>query len=120
MSTFDWEEFLELAETLAGQRGNAAAERSAISRAYYAVFLEASRHYVKQGERLQYSGDDHVKVWEWFKHQAPYVQIGVDGERLKRSRRKADYEESFPGLSVEAQNNVKTARNLFDQLVKLR
>ncbi len=120
MNTFDWEEFLEQAERLVGQKGDVAAARSAISRAYYAVFHEASRQYVKQGERLQLTGDDHTRVWEWFKREKSYAQFGVIGQRLKRSRRKADYEESFPGLSTEAQSNVKLARQLFDQLVALR
>ena len=120
MDPFDWEEYLELAEKLVGQRGDVAAERSAISRAYYAVFREAAHYYSRQGERLDLTGDDHIFVWDWFKRHNPYERIGINGERLKWSRRRADYDDSFPGLSTEAQNSVKLARRIFDVLVRLR
>lgn len=120
MDPFDWEEYLELAERLVGQRGDVAAERSAISRAYYAVFHEAAHYYTRNGERLAFTGEDHHAVWDWFKRSRPYERIGINGERLKRSRRKADYDGSFPKLSAEAQTNVKLARQMFQELVRLR
>jgi hypothetical protein len=63
---FDWEEFLDLAEELVRRRGDPAAERTAISRAYHAAFHRAGEHVVRRGERLTLTGDDHVLIWEWF------------------------------------------------------
>jgi hypothetical protein len=42
LTAFDWTEFLDLADDLAGRRGDPAAKRTAISRAYYASFHLAS------------------------------------------------------------------------------
>ncbi len=44
MADFDWAEFLDLGEELVRRRGDAAAERTAISRSYYAAFHWASRY----------------------------------------------------------------------------
>ncbi|MBD0324008.1 MAG: hypothetical protein ICV72_11575 [Aldersonia sp.] len=60
---FDWEEFLAFAEQLVERDADEAALRTAISRAYYAVYHRASAHLrnnvlVPAHERLT-----HRKVW---------------------------------------------------------
>lgn len=83
---FDWIEFLDLADDLARRRGDPAAERTAISRAYYAAFHLASDRFVTAGERLTLLGDDHALVWDWFVMSSDrrLRAIGANGKRLRR------------------------------------
>lgn len=124
MANFDWKEFLEIAEELIERRGDVGAERTAISRAYYAAYHEAAAYYVGRGERLSLTGDDHGLVWDWFlrsgANRASH-QIGRNGLRLRQARRRADYDSSpIPDLSREASRIVTLARALQQDLAGLR
>jgi len=112
MPDFDWEEYLELAEELVKRRGNPAAERSGISRAYYAAFHTAANYFSTRGQRLTLTGTDHREVWDWFRLRTDEVEksVGSNGRALVGSRRKADYEVKFEGLSSEAEYSVIMAR----------
>lgn len=66
MPEFGWEGFLDLAEELSQRRGDAAAERTAISRAYYAAFHWANDDVSRRGANLTFTGRDHTLVWDWF------------------------------------------------------
>jgi uncharacterized protein (UPF0332 family) len=122
VTPFDWVEYLELAERLVAWRGDPAAERSAISRAYYAVFHTAKTHFLAKGGKLTFQGEDHGAIADWFKDSVhPDVRrIGLDVERLRRLRRIADYDERFAHLSSEAQAAVVLARRTMDAIVGLR
>lgn len=122
MTPFDWEEFLEFAEEQVRGRGNPAADRSAISRAYYAVFHEAKNYYVQRGGRLTYLGDDHGIVARWFRESKVRDQrrIGFWIQELREKRRDADYEDRFVDLSREAQARVVRAREALDAINRLR
>jgi hypothetical protein len=117
---FAWEEYLELAEELVTRRGDPAAERSAISRAYYACFHRAASYWRDRGERLSLTGDDHILVWDLFLRPGADRAsrwIGDTGHRLRRARRRADYDAALVAtLSAEAQNWVRVARRLFSEL----
>ena len=115
MPDFDWDGFLDLADELVGRRGNAAAERTAISRAYYAAFHPARAHLVRQGERLTLTGADHGLVWRWFLARPdPLARaVGTNGRRLVDERRRADYDPIEDGsLSVRAAGAVRLARQV--------
>ena len=120
MADFDWEEFLELAEEFVRRRGHAGAERSAISRAYYAVFHAASQSCARSGERLTFTGEDHTLVWEWFLRPGASQTsqgIGYAGYRLRQARRRADYDPTpWAGLSTDAPRFVKLARQVLSEL----
>ncbi|MGH2615404.1 MAG: HEPN domain-containing protein [Thermomicrobiales bacterium] len=122
MTPFDWEEYLELAEKLVAWRGDPAAERSAISRAYYAAFHKAKTYFLVKGGRLTFQGEDHGAVADWFKDSVhrDLRKIGIDVERLRRLRRVADYDERFAHLSNEAQAAVTLARRTVDVISGLR
>ena len=110
MPDFDWEEFLDLAEELVQRRGDPAAERTAISRAYYAVFHKASAYLIRQGERLTFTGEDHALVWRWFRMRGDRLSraIGHNGRRLIDARRRADYDPAeYRSLSAEAATAVR-------------
>lgn len=123
VAEFDREEFLELAEDLVQRRGHAGAERSAISRSYYAAFHKASEYFSRQGERLTFTGEDHTLVWDWFVRSTVDQRsqwIGNVGFRLKQARRNADYDPSrIPNLSAEAQRWTMLTRRLLLELTRL-
>lgn len=121
---FDWDEFLDLAEELARRRGDVGAERSAISRAYYAAFHGASAFAVVRGERLTETGDDHLLVWAWFARPTSdhgLRWIGEASRRLRRARRRADYDATpVPGLSTEVRGYVGLARRILVTVARVR
>ena len=122
MTPFTWVEYLELAERLVAWQGDPAAERSAISRAYYAAFHTAKAYFLVRGGRLTYRGGDHGLIAGWFKDSGDWEvrRIGFDLERLRRVRRIADYEDHFADLSSEAQAAAALARRTVDAISELR
>lgn len=121
---FDGSDFLALAENLLSQRaGDEAAERSAISRAYYAAFLKAREYLDRQGPAVPRNGAAHTVVWNRLLTGQGSVSksVGQDGKRLKAWRRSADYDLPHPAadVSAEAQTAVTTARHLLANLATL-
>src|SRR5918998_841448 len=95
---FDWQGYLALAEQLARSGGTEAERRTAISRAYYAVYHRASSYVREQvlvptTERLT-----HQKVWAAVGADSDPIRIdtAVRGNRLQRRRVEADYQAAFP------------------------
>ncbi len=120
MTDFDWEEFLDLAEELVRRHGDLGAERSAISRAYYAAFHAAGSIARRHGARLTLTGVDHTLVWDWFLQPEADRRsqwIGDTGHRLRRARRRADYDAApRSNLSLEARDAVRLARRIVTEL----
>jgi hypothetical protein len=91
--SFDWREYLRLAKQLGGQ-ADEAAQRSAISRAYYSVFSDAEKSVHHAGGLSQMrQGDTHSRVWNAYEqHRERRVfNIGIVGKRLQSGRVDADY-----------------------------
>jgi len=106
--TFDWTEYLKLAQELAGQATNPANEeaklRSSISRAYYAAFCKARNHLRDiDGDSIPRS-DVHAYVCNKFKLSTDKsrVAIGNELDRQRVRRNKADYDDSVTRLSLMA------------------
>lgn len=122
-TAFAWEDYLRLAAELVQRQGDAGAERSAISRAYYAAFHGASAHVVDRGVGLTFTGRDHALVWDWFLRDGTDPRshwIGEAGRLLRRARRQADYDAPpIPGLSSEAQAAVQLAERITSELRRL-
>lgn len=120
MEEFDWRAFLDLAEELVERRNNAAADRTAISRAYYAAFHLASAYVSDRGVRLTFTGRDHATVWAWFLGAdvaAGLRWIGNAGSVLRQARRHADYRPTpFPEPTKEAQTAVRFAMRIVSEL----
>lgn len=125
---FDWSEYLNLAQELAAISGdsvnNEAKLRSAVSRAYYAVFCLA-RNYLRDVEkdpRLSHNKttdiNEHQYVAEEFifhKSKAKNtIRLGENLSRLRQMRNKADYADTIFTLSKD----VKTALNLAQNIIK--
>lgn len=100
---FDWAEYLSVADELLAKVGGEGAERSAISRAYYACYGTAWRHAYSNQAPLTGSGADHRAVWDWYlTGPGPgsvmvRTRIGENGKRLKNWRIIADYQDTTPG-----------------------
>ena len=97
--SYDWIEFLKLAESLGSSPDSPgpreAALRSAASRAYYAAFHQALEHAIGEGFSPAYTGDDHKRVQAHFRRYSPPSRarrrIALELDRLLAERHKADY-----------------------------
>ena len=114
-------DYLDLADELVKRTGDEAAERSAVSRAYYAAFGTAREYLIQSGASIPKSGPAHAIVWTRL-HAMPdpvHRRIADLGRLLRRQRGRADYDDSYPGVSVDAQNAVAMARRLLTDLAGL-
>lgn len=101
--SFDWTEFLTLAEALQSDPNSPgppeAALRSAASRAYYAAFNCALKFARKEGFVPEKSGFDHQKIQAYFSTFKPpnpvRGKIGKELSRLWDHRRRADYDDTL-------------------------
>ena len=125
---FDWSEYFNLAQELAGTSEEAKL-RSAVSRAYYSVFCLARNYWrdIQQDPRLSrnktYDINDHQYVAKEFIHNRSKSQrmtdIGRDLTRLIKMRNKADYEDTFYNLEREARTALMLAQNIISGLNEL-
>jgi uncharacterized protein (UPF0332 family) len=119
---FDWNEYLVLAERLARDQPNEAMLRSAISRAYYAVYHRASQYIRSKSLVLPSQRLDHKIVWRTIKSGSDLRRqdVGNRGDALKQKRVKADYYGVFQGdLPRSTQDALLEAQELLDLIDKL-
>jgi len=118
---FDWQDYFSLAEGLRDMTAPSA-HRSAISRAYYAVFHKAERIYARSHTVSVpgLGGQSHTDVWKWFERgNTSYKKVAQAGWRLKRYRERADYEDVFAGLTEQAALQVASAKDLLERLDRI-
>src|SRR2546430_464765 len=108
---FDWSDFLELAREL-GQPGamrprEEARLRTAISRAYYAVFCRARNHLLTRYPTVPIPrGPDAQRVvWQRFDGRADTTSrvVATNLERLRDWRNSADYDDTIGALPNNTQ-----------------
>ncbi len=124
--SFDWSEYLKLAQDLTGQAvGSASQEakqRAAISRAYYAAFCKG-RNYLRDVDKLLVpsGGRAHQYVREQFKKNTDRFRkrIGYNLDRLRSDRNKADYDDDVTTLEMTASADLALAERIFFILEKL-
>ncbi|RMG63546.1 MAG: DNA-binding protein [Calditrichaeota bacterium] len=96
--SFQWEHYIELAERLNQESATfaetEACQRSAISRAYYEAFGLAREVAVLEGLTLTKKAEDHKNVEQHYRKSTrkSRQQIGLELNRLRRLRSKADYD----------------------------
>lgn len=137
--SFDWGSYLILAQELCGKKAANAVYtpetkmRCAISRAYYGAFCSARNYLKSLGVNLSNSSDDgaaiHTAVKSYFKSRTDnktYVQIGVNLDRLRRSRNKADYDDVYcdngrkvSPLTGEAIASISYSENIISNIKHL-
>lgn len=125
--SFDWADYLKLAEALMRDPISPGPEeaslRTAISRAYYAAFRSASNLAAGRGEIIPAGlASDHGLVINHFQNATDPARqkIGAHLSRLRGNRNKADYNDVFPGrLADTARSSVILARNVLAALSSL-
>ena len=116
MPPFDPGDFLTLARSLASKPGATEAElRTAVSRAYYAVFLKARENLVRLGRMSPtQSGGDHGPVIATLRgHGGPH---GDQLDKLRRNRGQADYQLEPPIDAPFAKSVLSLAGYLFSRI----
>lgn len=121
---FDWSTYLDVAHDLVFLVGGEAAERTAISRAYYACYGTAWGYARSKQAPLTGRGIDHTLVWDWFlvgSGRGPiHVEVGTNGRRLKDWRILADYNRpNLVDVAGIARNAVLVARQVLTDLSAL-
>src|SRR4051812_26723610 len=115
--SFDWTEYLHLAQEMAGQAATPSTEeaqlRSAISRAYYALFCKARNH-LRDVEQHRIPSDSlaHHYVQAQFRNSRNKTrrEIGRNLNRLRALRNQADYDDAVPALLVLTKAVLNLAR----------
>ncbi|HMW40668.1 MAG TPA: hypothetical protein PKD57_14770 [Saprospiraceae bacterium] len=111
---FDWRDLLPLAKTLQENCPSGitpeAAYRTAINRAYYAVYGHSVRFAIeKYSYTPQGSAKDHSGVRRHFQRTRSR-QLSIMLEKLYENREKSDYEAIVPDLSHLAKESVDLAQ----------
>ena len=108
--SFDWADYLTLAQELSGDKpkvspSREAKLRSAISRAYYAAHGTGRNHLraVDNDKTIPSGGEVHQYVINKFIGSSDKDRVGVGSElkRLRADRNKADYEEGLALAKLE-------------------
>ena len=115
---FEWSSYLVLAKQLSAQ-GTEEANRSAISRAYYATFCTGRNHLRTKGLMPPETGEAHRWVWDRFLGaRRDCKNLGVCGDRLLRRRWKADYDDEVANLAKETEQALLDADEFFSDLAR--
>lgn len=116
----DWSGFLAIADELS-ERSEAAAQRTAISRAYYAAFHVAKRWLEARGQSFPSDTNVHQFVWQAFRESPSSEQqdIGEDGNALRRVRNLADYDDAVRGLPRQCVDAFDQATALIERINSL-
>jgi hypothetical protein len=126
--SFDWGEYLSLAEDLGGELitgrpfGLEALQRSSVSRAYYAAFILA-RNRLRDVDKISIprSGTVHIFVARTYEnHTDPRRRrIGSQLHRLRDDRNRCDYDDTVVNLSNLMIASVTRARRIIADLARL-
>jgi hypothetical protein len=119
VTTFAFRLFLDVAEDLAS-RDDEAYRRSALGRAYHAIFGAARRALPPSLQLHMGQGRVHTLTWNQYAGSSTQTsrQIGGIGFRLRRMRERADYDASatFAATRVrDALNEAQLALALLDR-----
>lgn len=118
---FDWVEYLTLAQRLATENGEAS-QRSAISRAYYAIY-HAARSSLEETENFQFSHNNpaHKQVWDAYRRKGrTHTAVGLNGDRLRLNRTQADYESEIEHLSILVDDSLDKANKVLRYLEQIK
>ena len=125
--SFDWADFLTLADALVRDPNSPGPEEAslctAISRAYYAAFRVARNFGRDRGEFTPTeTGRDHWLVMNYFRSSPDRIRrkIGLNLDRLYDNRTSADYDDTLAGRPIAlARSSVAVARNMLNALNSL-
>jgi hypothetical protein len=115
---FDWKEFLELSRDLRGQSGSGysceAAERTAVSRAYYGAFCHARNFAATNLSFIpSYNHKDHVALPNYFK-RIGHMDIADNLLELRLWRNQCDYDDFIVSLEQIVQEAIDRAQEVIN------
>jgi uncharacterized protein (UPF0332 family) len=121
--SFDWKTYLDVSEALIKNRTTGFEEaylRSAISRAYYAVFGIARSYLKSEGTTIS-AIDTHKFLRNEFKNSPDNIKkkIGNNLERLWRDRKEADYNDTVIINNKRAQLSYQMAVLILQYLKRI-
>jgi uncharacterized protein (UPF0332 family) len=119
--SFNWSEYLHLADALSLQKETESCLRSAISRAYYAAFCEARNYARNEGLKLSESALDHDAVTNYYEASPVGFRkkIGADLRRLRVFRNRADYDDAMVRVDAFCDASLKQAHEVLNYLKKI-
>jgi uncharacterized protein (UPF0332 family) len=119
---FDWRHYFELAQELA-QRADEAAQRSAVSRSYYAAFHVAQRvlDHLDSDFSSMRSRDSHQQVWDRVAalHHRQAKSASRSGRDLLHARKNADYQSRVRGWPRRTATALEQAERAITSLAEL-
>lgn len=119
---FEWQEYLFLAQALRGLKGEGfteeAAQRSSVSRLYYAAFGCAKRYAINNGLvfRDQRSSEVHKEVRDFFERDRHRRHITGKLNRLRQWRNQCDYEDRLENPEIIYDSSCKAANEVLEAL----
>ena len=124
--SFNWAEYLNLAEALIRERATFASEeacfRAAISRTYYSAFCAArNRARDIEGLKVKGSAEDHRLIRQHYQ-KSPHRErrkIGNWLARLRKRRNRADYDDIIRELDRLSATSLTQAREILNALKTL-
>jgi uncharacterized protein (UPF0332 family) len=109
---FDWSSYLVLAQELA-KRPDEASRRTAVSRAYYAIFNKARALLEAEGTVISNTGRAHDDIWRTLEGAGRgRRRLGAEGKRLREMRRKVDYDGAVAAIERVTADALATAESL--------
>lgn len=116
--SFGWEAFLTVAEKLVELQEGEAFYRSAISRAYYAVFHIAKEKIFSLDpyENISQDGKVHQEVIKFYKEKYGHLGIGYSLNMLRDQRNIADYANEKINYEKEARASIGSAKHILSRL----
>lgn len=123
----DWYAYLSLAKELAEPKEGLthhekeARQRSAVSRAYYAIFCTARDIFdpdYKYRSPTEMEGSSHAKLWKRLRTDSDQERryIGQHGRNLGEARRQVDYDEFVTDLNHVVADAIQSAEDLKERL----
>lgn len=118
---FDWTQYLSLAKDLVEVRGDEAAYRSAISRAYYAAFCVTRDLRLSHGDVDAETAKNHKAFWRSWRESGDRVRMGLGdkGNSLRMTRNNADYETRRQYIRNDALLAIADAQDIIAGLSSL-
>jgi hypothetical protein len=123
--SFDWSDYLKLANELAPRPINASAQeaklRCAIGRAYYANYCKARNHVRDKAGQTIPAHDAHRYVIDALLNstERKCKDLGKDLNRLRVNRIRADYYDEFNGLTSQTEVALLLAEKVMSNLDRL-
>lgn len=110
---FDWDKYREFAGNLR-ESEDEAAQRTAISRIYYAVYHRAKTYLESEGFQFRQFESSYRQIWDEFKDKGrTFGAIGNTGDRLRANRVKADYVAEIEDVGFLVKRSFELAENAF-------